>query len=191
MRQPFRLLVIGSRTWDDPAVIEHALAATLAPHPGGVLLVHGACPAEPTPSQRRMPPGHPDTTSRPTRRTGAVTAGAPGSCGTPRWSGSARRAAPRSCEAPAPAPRPPSGWPGPQAYPSGFIRSDDSSSDSNTGTHQANPAHPDDHQCQLDHAVTHECPFLIRKRSVVQVHAGPPRNTPAQSTSRSSGLRPS
>ena len=44
MRQPFRLLVAGSRTWDDTAVIEHALAATLAPHPGGVLLVHGACP---------------------------------------------------------------------------------------------------------------------------------------------------
>ena len=44
MRQPFRLLVIGSRTWDDPAVIEHALAAILARHPEGVLLVHGACP---------------------------------------------------------------------------------------------------------------------------------------------------
>jgi hypothetical protein len=44
MRQPFRLLVTASRTWHDTAVIEHALAATLAPHPAGVLLVHGACP---------------------------------------------------------------------------------------------------------------------------------------------------
>jgi YspA, cpYpsA-related SLOG family len=44
MRQSFRLLVTGSRTWDDDAVIEHALAAVLARHPEGVLLVHGACP---------------------------------------------------------------------------------------------------------------------------------------------------
>jgi hypothetical protein len=32
MRQPFRLLVAGSRTWDDTAVIEHASAVILA-HP--------------------------------------------------------------------------------------------------------------------------------------------------------------
>ena len=44
MRQPFRLLVTGSRTWGDTAVIEHALAAILARHPEGVLLVHRACP---------------------------------------------------------------------------------------------------------------------------------------------------
>jgi YspA, cpYpsA-related SLOG family len=44
MRQPFRLLVTGSRTWDETAVIEHALAVILARHPEGVLLVHGACP---------------------------------------------------------------------------------------------------------------------------------------------------
>ena len=44
MRQPFRLLLTGSRTWDDIPVIEHALAVTLARHPEGVLLVHGACP---------------------------------------------------------------------------------------------------------------------------------------------------
>jgi hypothetical protein len=44
MRQPFRLLVTGSRTWDDTTVIEHALAVILARHPGGVLLVHGARP---------------------------------------------------------------------------------------------------------------------------------------------------
>jgi hypothetical protein len=44
MRQSFRLLVTGSRTWDDSAVIEHALAVILARHLEGVQLVHGACP---------------------------------------------------------------------------------------------------------------------------------------------------
>jgi len=42
--QPFRLLLTGSRTWDDIPVIEHALAVILDRHPEGVLLVHGACP---------------------------------------------------------------------------------------------------------------------------------------------------
>ena len=44
MRPPFRLLVTGSRTWDAPRTIGQALAVILARHPGGVLLVHGACP---------------------------------------------------------------------------------------------------------------------------------------------------
>jgi hypothetical protein len=44
MREPFRLLVTGSRTWDDVPAIEQALAVILARHPEGVLLVHGACP---------------------------------------------------------------------------------------------------------------------------------------------------
>ncbi len=44
MRQPFRFLVTGSRTWDDVPAIEQALAVILARHPEGVLLVHGACP---------------------------------------------------------------------------------------------------------------------------------------------------
>ena len=44
MRQPFRLLLTGSRTWDDTPAIEHALAVILDRHPEGVLLVHGACP---------------------------------------------------------------------------------------------------------------------------------------------------
>ncbi len=44
MGQPFRLLVIGSRTWHDIAAIERALAVILARHPESVLLVHGACP---------------------------------------------------------------------------------------------------------------------------------------------------
>jgi hypothetical protein len=43
MRQPFRLLVTGSRTWDEIPAVEHALAVILARHPEGVLLVHGAC----------------------------------------------------------------------------------------------------------------------------------------------------
>ena len=45
MRPLFRLLVTGSRTWDDPRTIDQALAVILARHPGGVLLVHGACPS--------------------------------------------------------------------------------------------------------------------------------------------------
>ena len=44
MREPFRLLVTGSRTWHDARVIEQALAVILDRHPEGVLLVHGACP---------------------------------------------------------------------------------------------------------------------------------------------------
>ena len=44
MRPPFRLLVTGSRTWDDPRTTEQALAVILARHPGGILLVHGGCP---------------------------------------------------------------------------------------------------------------------------------------------------
>jgi hypothetical protein len=59
MRQTFRLFVTGSRTWDDIAAVEHALAVILAHHPEGVLLMHGACPAEPTPSPRPTLPAHP------------------------------------------------------------------------------------------------------------------------------------
>src|SRR5215469_3332726 len=44
MRQPFRLLVTGSRTWHDIRTIEQALAVILDRHPESVLLVHGACP---------------------------------------------------------------------------------------------------------------------------------------------------
>jgi YspA, cpYpsA-related SLOG family len=44
MRQQFRLLVTGSRTWDDVRTIEQALAVILDRHSEGVLLVHGACP---------------------------------------------------------------------------------------------------------------------------------------------------
>ena len=55
----------------------------------------------------------------------------------------------------------------------------DSSGDSNASIHQANHTHPDDHRYQLDHAATHGCPLLIRKRSLVQVQAGPPGQTPS------------
>jgi hypothetical protein len=44
MRQPFRLLVTSSPTWDDVPAIEQALAMILDRHPEGVLLLHGACP---------------------------------------------------------------------------------------------------------------------------------------------------
>src|SRR5271169_5984018 len=44
MRQLFRLLVTGSRTWHDVQTVEHALTVILDRHPEGVLLVHGACP---------------------------------------------------------------------------------------------------------------------------------------------------
>jgi len=44
MRQPFRLLVTDSRTWNDTRAIRHAMAMILARHTEGALLVHGACP---------------------------------------------------------------------------------------------------------------------------------------------------
>lgn len=84
MRQPFRLLLTGSRTWDDTAVIGHALAAILARHPRECSWSTEPAPAEPTPSPRPTPPGHRTTASKRTRRTGAATAGPPGSSGTRR-----------------------------------------------------------------------------------------------------------
>ena len=44
MRPLFRLLVTGSRTWDDIATIGQVLAVILGRHPEGIVLVHGACP---------------------------------------------------------------------------------------------------------------------------------------------------
>ena len=43
VRQRFRLLVTGSRTWHDVQAVEQALAVILDRHPEGVLLVYGAC----------------------------------------------------------------------------------------------------------------------------------------------------
>jgi hypothetical protein len=61
MRQTFRLLLTGSRTWDDTGVIEHALAVILARHSPGSA-----------------------TRSRRIQQTGSATAGPPGSSGTRR-----------------------------------------------------------------------------------------------------------
>jgi hypothetical protein len=109
MRQPFRLLPTGSRTWDDTHIVEHALAVILAHHPEGVLLVHGACPrgadAITAACADRTPGYHSEAHPAP----GTVTAGPPDTCGTSRWSHWVQTAASRSCEAPVPAPRPPSG----------------------------------------------------------------------------------
>ena len=84
MGQPFRLLVTGSRTWDDVQIVEQALAVILDRHPEGVLLVHGACPRgadaiadayaarTPATAPRRIPP------------TGTATGELPVTAATPR-----------------------------------------------------------------------------------------------------------
>ena len=84
MGQPFRLLVTGSRSWDDGGTIEQALAVILDRHPEGVLLVHGACPRgadaiadayaarTPATAPRRIPP------------TGTATGELPVTAATPR-----------------------------------------------------------------------------------------------------------
>ena len=84
MGQPFLLLVTGSRTWHDIPAIEQALAVILDRHPEGVLLVHGACPAEPMPSLPPTPPGPPATRSRRTPRTGVGTGELRGTAATPK-----------------------------------------------------------------------------------------------------------
>lgn len=74
MRQPLRLLVTGSRTWDDIPTVGHALAAILARHAEGVLLVHGACPrgadAIATACAHRTPGYHPEAHPADWRRYG-------------------------------------------------------------------------------------------------------------------------
>ena len=84
MRQPFRLLVTGSRTWNDSAIIEHALAASLVRHLRQCSWYTGPARTEPTPSLPPTPRRHRATASRRTQRTGAATAGPPSSSGTPR-----------------------------------------------------------------------------------------------------------
>ncbi|MGO9781403.1 MAG: SLOG family protein [Streptosporangiaceae bacterium] len=83
MRPPFRLLVTGSRTWDDSATIGQALVVILDRHPGGVLLVHGAHPRGADAIAAAYAARTPATRSRRTRQTGTVTAGAPGIAATP------------------------------------------------------------------------------------------------------------
>jgi hypothetical protein len=63
MCQPFRLLVTGSRTWDDVRAIEQALAVILARHPEGYCWCMARARAQPTPSPPTRP-GPPVTRSR-------------------------------------------------------------------------------------------------------------------------------
>lgn len=47
MTDPYRVLVTGSRTWDDQRTVWQAIAAAVtanAPRTATVVLVHGACP---------------------------------------------------------------------------------------------------------------------------------------------------
>jgi hypothetical protein len=115
MRQSFRLLVTGSRTWDDDAVIEHALAAVLARHPEGVLLVHGACPrgadAIAVAGAARTLGFQVEAHPADWHRYGRVR----GNGATARWLPWKLTAVSRSCVEPAPALPPRSGQPGPQA----------------------------------------------------------------------------
>jgi hypothetical protein len=83
MRPPFRLLVTGSRTWDDPCTIGQALAVILVRHPGGVVLVHGACPRG-ADAIAAAYAARPATRSRRIRPTGTATAGPPVTAATPR-----------------------------------------------------------------------------------------------------------
>ena len=84
MGQPFRLLVTGSRTWDDVGTIEQALAVILDRHPEGVLLVHGACPRGADAIAAAYAARTPATGSRRIRRTGAGTGELPVTAATPR-----------------------------------------------------------------------------------------------------------
>ena len=69
MRQPFRVPVTGSRTWNDSAIIEHAPAAILARHPRQRSRYTGPARMEPTPSLPPTPPRHRATASRRTQQT--------------------------------------------------------------------------------------------------------------------------
>ena len=84
MGQPFRLLVTGSRTSHDILTIEQALAAILARHPQGVLLVHGACPRGADAIAAAYAARTPATRSRRTPQTGAGTGELPDTAATPR-----------------------------------------------------------------------------------------------------------
>jgi hypothetical protein len=57
MRQPFRLLVTGSRSWTDARTIEQALAVILDRHPKASCSCTARAPAEPTPSPLPTQPG--------------------------------------------------------------------------------------------------------------------------------------
>lgn len=67
--KPFRVLVTGSRTWDDEGVIQYALSEILF-HNRTMVLVHGACPtgadeiADQWATQRNQFPSRPVTVER-------------------------------------------------------------------------------------------------------------------------------
>lgn len=42
---PFRILVTGSRDWDDTQGLRHALITASVPHLPAIVVIHGACPA--------------------------------------------------------------------------------------------------------------------------------------------------
>ena len=84
MRQPFRLLVTGSRTWHDVPTVEQALAVILDRHPEGVLLVHGACPRGADAIAAAYAARTPATAPRHTPPTGPGTGERPGTAATPR-----------------------------------------------------------------------------------------------------------
>lgn len=48
MTKPYRILITGSRTWDDHRTVWHAIASTAlenAPAGAAIVVVHGACPS--------------------------------------------------------------------------------------------------------------------------------------------------
>lgn len=68
-RRPYRVLVTGSRTWDDEATIQYALSEILF-HNKTMVLVHGACPtgadriADEWAAARKQFPARPVTVER-------------------------------------------------------------------------------------------------------------------------------
>jgi hypothetical protein len=84
MPEPFRLLVTGSRTWDDVSRVEHALAVILARHPEGIVLVHGACPRGADAIAADYAAARPGTRSKAGPPTGGCMAAPPGTGATPR-----------------------------------------------------------------------------------------------------------
>ena len=84
MSQPFRLLVMGSRTWDDVQAVEQALAVILNRHPEGVLLVHGACPRGADAIAAAYAARTPGYRTEATPPTGPGTGGVPVTGATPR-----------------------------------------------------------------------------------------------------------
>jgi hypothetical protein len=45
MNGPYRILVTGSRDWDDAQEVRFALIRASVPHLPSIVVIHGACPA--------------------------------------------------------------------------------------------------------------------------------------------------